>query len=134
MTPTTRTVYLVQRIALKQGRYAEGPSFYPSTGEEGSSQVPVRAYATHTEAEAVCETLEREARESTPPIRFIVYSLPVPASKVMAAIRDLGFPAPDLGPDSNQYQYAISKQQIADLRRWWSQHGPELTPEMHSLL
>jgi hypothetical protein len=122
-------VHLVQRVGMKIAAFSEQPAFYRSEGEEGTDAVPVRVF-TDPAAAGVCrDQLEREARSAMPPVLFMAYQLPVPASQMMSFLRELGLEPPDLGPDAGSRNFQQQREQLALLREWWSLHAASLTPE-----
>jgi hypothetical protein len=136
MSAATRrkTLYVVQRAGIQTGKYADFPAFYPSGEEEGGSLVPERAFATRAAAEAHCRELELQARHTLPPVRFMPYILPLSARAAADALRAAGLEPPSFGEDAGENDFRGRMGHLAVFRRWWAEHGAEITPEQNAAL
>jgi hypothetical protein len=129
-------MYVVQRVGMQTGRYADFPAFYPCNElePENWSLVPERAFATRAEAEALCRELELQARRTLPPVRFMPYLLPLPPKETAAALRTAGLKPPSFGPAGDAHDFRARQRPLAILRGWWARHSAQITPEQNAAL
>ncbi len=119
-------IYLVERAAYRTWAFTGLPHYEASEADEGESYVPLKAFTDRADAEADQTRREAEVRATLPPALFVGYSIPSADKELTRRLKALQLPPLPSGKKNEDLSEKF--------RKWWVEHGADLTPEQRSAL